>query len=228
MIQDDKVRQEFSQRLALACKEAGLDDHGRGVAISRALGVSSKAVSKWMNAETMPRHDAMQKLAKFLRVDSAWLQLGVIPSGANAGNVRFVAPHKAGNRYPLLSWVSAGAWCEAIEAYSLKDIDEWYESDAHVEGCGFWLKVEGDSMTAPTGLSIPEDTLVLFDTGREARNGSLVIAKLEDANEVTFKKLIIDGGAKYLRGLNPAWPLIPINGNCRIIGVAIETKMRLI
>ncbi|MCV5626716.1 peptidase S24, partial [Escherichia coli] len=27
---------------------------------------------------------------------------------------------------------------------------------------------------------------------------------------------------------NPAWPLVPINGNCKIIGVAIETKLRLV
>ncbi|MEE2203665.1 LexA family transcriptional repressor, partial [Klebsiella pneumoniae] len=24
------------------------------------------------------------------------------------------------------------------------------------------------------------------------------------------------------------WPLVPVNGNCRIIGVAVETKLRLI
>lgn len=83
-------------------------------------------------------------------------------------------------------------------------------------------------MTAPAGLSIPEGTYVLFDTEREAVNGNLVIAKLSDSNEATFKKLVIDGGQKYLKGLNPHWPLVPINGNCRIIGVAVETKLRLV
>ena len=83
-------------------------------------------------------------------------------------------------------------------------------------------------MTSPAGLSIPEGTYVLFDTGREALNGNLVIAKLEDYNEATFKKYVIDGGQKFLKGLNPNWPLISINGNCRIIGVAVETKMMLI
>jgi len=69
---------------------------------------------------------------------------------------------------------------------------------------------------------------VLFDTGRDAINNSLVIAKLSDSNEATFKRLIIDGGQKYLKGLNPQWPMVPINGNCKIIGVAVETKMRLV
>lgn len=68
--------------------------------------------------------------------------------------------------------------------------------------------------------------LVLFDTGKEAVNGSPVVAKLTDANEATFKKLIIDGGNKYLKGLNPAYPLIPIDGNCKIIGVAVQMMMK--
>ncbi|MBD8168670.1 LexA family protein [Erwinia persicina] len=143
-------------------------------------------------------------------------------------NVSFVKEYVPGSKYPVLSKVQAGAWAEACEVYSLKDIDLWLESDAHIQGDAFWLEVEGDSMTAPAGMSIPEGTFVLFDTGREAINNSLVIAKLSDSNEATFKRLIIDGSQKYLKGLNPQWPMIPINGNCKIIGVGVETKMRLV
>ncbi|MFP2273246.1 LexA family protein [Enterobacter ludwigii] len=140
----------------------------------------------------------------------------------------YVIGYTPGKRYPVISSVQAGSWCEAIEPYSVKDVDVWLDSDAHIQGDAFWLRVEGDSMTSPAGLSIPEGTFVLFDTGREPINGSLVIAKLSDSNEATFKKLIIDGGQKYLKGLNPQWPLVSINGNCKIIGVAIETKLRLV
>lgn len=227
MVQTEKVRQEFSQRLAQACNEAGLDEHGRGMALARALNVTSKAVSKWLNAEALPRQEKMNALAQFLKVDVVWLQHGK-SSKQSESNVSYVGKHEPKGNYPLISMVKAGAWCEAVEPYSLQDITEWYDSDAHVEGDGFWLRVEGDSMTSPVGISIPEGTLVLVDTGREAKNGSLVIAKLVDDNEATFKKLIIDGSQKYLKGLNPAWPMTPINGNCRIIGVAIETKMRLV
>lgn len=227
MVQTDKVREEFAQRLALACKNFGLDEHGKGMALARALGVSSKATSKWFNAEALPRPAMMQSIAKYLRVDPVWLQLGISNISGNS-NVKYAGADKESTSYPLISWVSAGAWCEAVEPYTLKDITQWLKSDAHIEGDGFWLEVDGDSMTAPTGLSIPSGTLVLFDTGRDAKNGSLVIAKLDDSNEVTFKKLIIDGGKKYLKGLNPVWPPIEVNGNCTIIGVAIETKLRLV
>ncbi|CNI04084.1 LexA family protein [Yersinia ruckeri] len=168
-----------------------------------------------------PRY--LHELAKALQCDPDYLL-----TGSESSNVSFVRTHTPGYRYPVISSVQAGAWGEAIEAYSLKDIDLWLESDAHIQGDAFWLEVSGDSMTAPVGLSVPEGTFVLFDTGREAANGNLVIAKMEDSNEATFKKLVIDGGQRYLKGLNPAWPLTPVNGNCKIIGVAIETKLRLL
>lgn len=168
-----------------------------------------------------PRY--LHELAKALKCDPEYLL-----HGNESGNVAFVGNYSPGKRYPVLSKVQAGAWAEACEAYTLKDIDLWLESDAHIQGNAFWLEVEGDSMTSPMGLSIPEGTFVLFDTGREAANGNLVIAKLVDDNEATFKKLVMDGSQKYLKGLNPQWPMTPINGNCKIIGVAIETKLRLI
>ena len=38
------------------------------------------------------------------------------------------------------------------------------------------------------------------------------IAKLTNDNEATFKKLFIDGIHKYLKGLNPRWPMMPVRG----------------
>ncbi len=42
-------------------------------------------------------------------------------------------------------------------------------------------------MTAPAGQSIPEGMLILVDTGIEPTAGKLVIAKLPESNEATFK-----------------------------------------
>lgn len=193
-------------------------------ALGKMVGVSNVAISQWERGETEPRGDNLLSLAKALQCTPEFLLHGE-PSGSN---VVYAGPYVKGKNYPVLSSVQAGAWCEACEPYTLRDIDLWLESDAHIQGDAFWLEVEGDSMTAPVGLSVPEGTFVLFDTGREPVNGSLVIAKLSDSNEATFKKLIIDGGQKYLKGLNPAWPLVPVNGNCKTIGVAVETKLRLV
>lgn len=226
MVQIDNARERFASRLAQAAKEAGYSDHGKATEIADKLNLSPKAVSKWFNAESMPRADAMNNLANLLRVDVVWLQHGKM-QGFDA-NVSDPKPYRPSPKYPVISFVQAGSWNDACEAYTLSEIDEWYESDVYVEGAAFWLKVEGDSMTSPVGVSIPEGALVLVDTGRDAINGSLVIAKLTESNEATFKKLVIDGGSKMLKGLNPAWPILPINGNCKIIGVVVQMMMRFV
>ncbi|VEA68500.1 Uncharacterized HTH-type transcriptional regulator CBU_1416 [Serratia rubidaea] len=193
------------------------------------LGVTKGAVSHWLNGRREPGIDIIASIMNYIGVKDFVVNPGKHSSSDGmSSNVTFAGPYKKGREYPLISWVQAGAWAEAMEPYTLNEIDEWFESDAKVFGNAFWLRVEGDSMTAPTGVSVPEGTLVLVDTGREAINGSLVIAKMIDANEATFKKLIIDGGQMYLKGLNPAWPMKEINGNCKIIGVAIQTMMRLV
>ncbi|MDN8915742.1 S24 family peptidase [Staphylococcus aureus] len=43
-------------------------------------------------------------------------------------------------------------------------------------------------------------------------------------DEFTFKRLIRDGGIEYLEPLNPRFDLIPINGNCTIIGKVIKSQ----
>lgn len=192
-------------------------------------GLSQKALAELCGWASQSRIGNYEAGTRSVSVDDAEViakALGVATPELLFGD-SFKGMYSPGEKYPLISWVSAGAWSEATEPYTLKEIEEWYESDAHVEGAAFWLRVQGDSMTSPVGLSIPEGMMVLVDTGKEAKNGSLVIAKLTDANEATFKKLVVDGGQQFLKGLNPAYPLIPINGNCRIIGVAIQTMMLL-
>ncbi|POD92318.1 LexA family protein [Pectobacterium odoriferum] len=192
------------------------------VELAERVGTSQQSIEQLENGKTKrPRY--LPELAKELGVTVDWLL-----SGKEESNVTYAGPYASSPKYPLISSVKAGSWNDADEPLTLDQIDDWYESDVKIQGKAFWLRVEGDSMTSPVGLSIPEGTLVLFDTGREAVNGSLVAAKLTDTNEATFKKLIIDGGQRYLKGLNPAWPMKEINGNCRIIAVAVQTMMRLV
>ncbi len=207
-------------------KELGITQY----LIADQLDISQGAVGHYLNGRNPLNLNVAAVFSNLLKVPIADFSPSLAAEAerlSKASNVSFVGEFKPRNSYPLISWVSAGAWCEAVEPYTLKDIDEWLESDAHIEGDGFWLKVQGDSMTSSVGVSIPEGMNILVDTGKEAKNGSLVIAKLTDANEATFKKLVIDGGSTYLKPLNPQYPLIQVNGNCKIIGVVVQAMMWL-
>lgn len=165
---------------------------------------------------------AARQLEEALRLPRGWMD-GL--AKAESSNVSFAGLNEPKGNFPVISWVSAGQWMEAIEPYHRKSVDRWYETTVACSDSSFWLDVKGDSMTAPAGLSIPEGMAILIDPEVEARNGKLVVAKLDSENEATFKKLVVDAGRKFLKPLNPQYPMTEINGNCRIIGVVVDAKV---
>ena len=131
-------------------------------------------------------------------------------------------------RVPLISWVQAGEWAEIIDNFLPGDAEEWRLTTARVSKNAFSLRVKGDSMTNPHGApSIPEGCVVVIDPNVQYNNKSIVVARLEDSMEATLKMLIIDGNQKFLKPLNPIYPLIPINGNCHIVGTAVRVEFDL-
>lgn len=160
-------------------------------------------------------------LSEALDVSAKWLQTGHGPKSAHS-NVAEAIPRYANQSAtaPVISEVQAGEWAEAIDLYSPGDGIEHRPVPAGTSPNAIWLKVVGDSMTNPNGTpTIPEGSIVLVDPDLPPDNGKLVVAKLTDSNEVTLKKLVIDAGKKWLKPLNPAYPMIEINGNCNIVGV---------
>ncbi len=125
--------------------------------------------------------------------------------------------------YPIVSWVRAGAWAEAVQPFPDGFADQYDVSDYKAKGPAFWLEVKGDSMTSTTAPSIPEGSQILVDTEADVRPGKLVIAKLSGSNEATFKKLVEDGGIRFLKPLNPAYPTVQCTEDCRIIGVVVRS-----
>jgi SOS-response transcriptional repressor LexA len=187
------------------------------------LGITKGAVSHWLNGRREPSLGEIAKILQYLGKQKFSVGAGGLI--IIDGDVENTSLCRVRAKYPVISHVTAATWDTAAETQLQQVANQWFESDVQIQGKAFWLQVDGDSMVAPTGLTIAEGTFVLFDTGRIPVNGSLVIARPSESDGVTFKKLVIDGGMKYLKALNPQWPLIPIDENCRVIGVAVETKM---
>ncbi|MGV3345287.1 S24 family peptidase [Enterobacteriaceae bacterium LUAb1] len=112
MTQEEEMRKEFSRRLALICDKAGIEIHGRQAMIASALQVTPKAVSKWFNAEAIPRRAKMQALANYIGVKADWF----LSSGKEASaDISPAMVHKQGAfRVELLDvQASAGPGCLA-------------------------------------------------------------------------------------------------------------------
>lgn len=131
---------------------------------------------------------------------------------------------------PLISWVQAGDWCEAINNFESGDAEKWLPCPTCHSEKTFALRVRGISMFNPDGdYSFKEGEIIYVDPERQPLNGSFVVVRLEDKNEVTFKQLIIEGEHKYLQAINPDWPkkIIEIDGNATICGVVIYAGREL-
>ena len=80
-------------------------------------------------------------------------------------------------------------------------------------------------MQAPDGHSFPSGSIIIVEPLQEPKNGSYVIVRLEDEKEATFKKLVIDGDRRYLRPLNPRYPILEVKGEATFAGVVRQLVM---
>ena len=232
-------KEEFSRRLNKALDLAGIPPKGRGrqVAVAKMFGVSQKGARKWLEGESIPDTKRLPEIARRLNVRGEWLLTGQGPMRVTEGEataelpaVRVSgqgnvseAPAQVSRPVPLISWVQAGDWSEAVDHLQPGDAEEWLPSPVRVGPHAFALRVEGDSMTSPyPGRSYPPGTIIYVDPDIAPTPGKPVVAKLTDTNEVTFKIYVEEAsGKKYLRPLNPQYPVIEIDANCEIVGVVV-------
>lgn len=197
-------------------------------ALALKVGVEQPVISQLETGKNL-QSVHLPKIAHVCGVNAIWLSENIgsmTGSSAVDSNVSNARQPVESYRYPVISWVAAGAWAEAIEPYPAGFSDRYEFSEYDSKGAAFWLEVKGDSMTSPVGQSVTEGTLILVDTEAEAAPGKLVIAKLPDSNEATFKKLVNDGGKLFLKPLNPAWRIEPFNEDCRIVGVVVRALQK--
>lgn len=89
---------------------------------------------------------------------------------------------------------------------------------------GFRQDVRGDSMTCAGNPTFPEGSRILVMPEADLISGKYYVLKLKNG-ESNFKKYIEDAGLRYLRPLNSNYRTIQIDGDCKVIGRGIETKM---
>ncbi len=123
-------------------------------------------------------------------------------------------------RVPLISWVQAGVWNEAVDIYEPGYAEDWLPVLRNGSPHSYALRVQGDSMTAPHGRSYPEGTIIIVDPEqRSPSSGQRIIAKLVGTNAVTFKVFVDEDGKRWLKPLNPLHE--PIRDEFRVLGTVI-------
>ena len=108
----------------------------------------------------------------------------------------------AGRLLPVIGYVKAGAFCEAIEHFQPSDADDWVEAGGPAGPRSFVLRVEGLSMEP----DFRPGEKVVVDPDMQWETGDFVVAKRARDQGVTLKQLRMEGGEYYLYATNPDWP----------------------
>ncbi|MCP2020448.1 LexA family protein [Pseudomonas laurylsulfatiphila] len=193
--------------------------------LAERLGMSQGGIGHWLNKRREPGIEDMNRVLQALGLE--FLEVALVirePQAPADDEIPLAHKYNPYFRYPISDWHEPAEVRDGeVPVYGRAR----YElSDYHARGPAFWLRVAGDAMTAPNGISIPEGMLILVDPAMEAVPGKLVIAQWPDSAEATFRKLIEEGGQRYLVPLNPTYPKALYTDECRIIGVVVQATAR--
>lgn len=209
----DKIA--FAKRLNQALDELGWPQYGRISKLKRTLreDLSEISVRKWLRGDGMPEVKRLGELSRITGKSVQWLL-----TGDDAGGDNFEPFPYPVYMVPLISWVSAGMFCDTGDLPTKEEAEEMVASPVKVGSRAYAVRVKGDSMQSPGGLrSYPDGTIIIVDPDEEAVPGKRVVARI--GNEMTFKELASDAGRWYLKPLNPMYPMIEVTEDVHICAV---------
>lgn len=198
---------------------------------------SQSRVGNYETDKRQPSLGDIEIMAKAMNIDYGELLMGEegqriastmydsdpLPDGSNVSEAFY--RYRKSRLYPMISWVAAGERAESPDNFNPGDADLWLESDKAPGGEGYWLEVNGRSMTSDSNPSFLPGTYVLVQPeGFDLVSGKYYIAKHRDG-ETTFKQYVYDAGSEYLVPLNATFRTIELkNDEWKIIGRVIDTK----
>lgn len=175
------------------------------------VGLSRGAIGHYLTGRRQPPLNQFAKLAAALGVSPSWLQFGTSETEQT---------QQPKDLIPILSWKQTNnlrAQDEINDGEAKEYVPHFYTDQPN----WYALRVNGDSMTAPTwhGKSFNEGDILIVDPEKTPTLGDFIIVIINDADEATFKQYIVDGGIHYLKPLNPQYPIIQLNKRDNIQGV---------
>lgn len=120
---------------------------------------------------------------------------------------------------PIINWQDAPTCLDPGFTFPEKHYTAHIITHIPVSARSFALKVDGDSMEAPTGVSFPKGSTIVVDPEARVASGSFVLAKQNPTSPLVFKQFVIDGNRRYLKPLNPRYPIVEINAHAIISAV---------
>lgn len=181
--------------------------------VAKATGISATTFTDWKNGRSVPKTDKLKRVADHFGVSLEYmLGLEERTHGAIERKIPIIGEIRAGS--PIITDETLLGY----ETAEVSDTDDY-----------FYLKICGDSMK---NIGMVNGSLVLFHKQQYAENGDIV-ACLVGGDSATVKRFRRVGRAILLVPENEEYEPIRLGtedfetGDARILGVAIEVKIKL-
>lgn len=185
--------------------------------IAKKCGVSRQAVYQWRDGNTQSIEGGnLAILASLSGLEPLWISRKIGPKHRNDAALKPVF------RVPVISYVRAGAWNEAVDPHLPGAADDYVFTPKDVGANAFALRVEGDSMVSTTNPSFPEGCIVIIDPRKkDPIDRQYIVARLLGTDQVTFKQFRKDEfGRIWLQPLNPLHQ--PIRDEFAVLGTVVQ------
>jgi len=219
------MKTTLGQRIKARRKELELSQEKLG----ELAGLDQTVISKLERGDVQETA-RIAELAHALGCDALWLSTGRIPAGtegrASHSARRLSSAERAmeeislKGKVPLISYVAAGNWADAVDNLSPGDAEQWVDTTVPVKRHTYALRVEGDSMEP----RFPNGAILIVEPEAEPKNGSFVIVR-QNGTDATFKQLVADGGMWYLKPVNPRYPIMQLGPDAVLCGVVKQMIM---
>ena len=189
--------------------------------VSKATGIAQSTFSDWKSGRSVPKADKLKKIADHFEVNVSYLIDGDELSSDALGKG---ASLHAGRLVPIIGEIRAGAPIitnESIIGYERAEIESAEDY--------FYLRVCGESMK---NIGMIDGSIVLFHKQQYADNGD-VVACLVGGECATVKRFRREHKKIFLIPENEEYSPIELStddfesGEARILGVAVEIKIKL-
>ena len=184
---------------------------GSQAEFARKAGINPSQVAQWISGYRNLGEKVARKIELTLDLPINWLDKIDLPEGDN-----FEINVNTKGSVPIISWVQAGHWQEAIDNLSPGE-GERFQTTVTPNTHTFALRVKGDSMEPV----FPDGCVIVVEPEKCPNHSDYVVVR-QNGDEATFKQLIFDGAEKFLKPVNPRYPIMQLKEDAVICGVVVQ------
>jgi len=122
------------------------------------------------------------------------------------------------DRIPLLTLNQITSWLAQDPSLNLT---KFVSTDIHVSKNSYAVQLN-DSTMQPR---FAPGTLLIIDPEYSPENQDFVVAQIHHQKTATFKQFLIDGETRYLKPLNPDFPIIKMGADDCILGTMVQARI---